>query len=259
MRSNLIYLFIITFLGIIGCSSSFVVKSDPIEAEVYIVKTFQEPVEENKNSSIHKSIETNQNGLDQEKDLKDKKLIGKTPLDIPMSELKNNFGEDVTSGEFFTISIEKKGYLSEIFKVPASRFGTMLTSLDIKLKKSEKEIELKLARKIIEQLFLAQKFALLQQYERAHIELDKILLDYPEFARAMTMRASIYFAQKNYLESLKWYDEALKIDPNLEDAVRMMAKVKVLQNGGRLPTGEKEINKLNSQKQPMGQDKGQGP
>ena len=104
----------------------------------------------------------------------------------------------------------------------------------MKLKQGEGPKEERLAKDVLDHLFLAQKLALSAQYERAQIEIDHILTDFPGFPRALSMRASIYFAQKNYTESLRWYEEALKSDPQMEDAVKMAAKVRVLA-GGRVP------------------------
>ena len=193
-------------IGLSGCSSLFTVTSDPTDADVY----YQDP-----NSG-------------------EKKAIGKTPLKMTMSEFKKAIGDSASSGQFFAITVEKKNYIARSFSIPATRFGTMVTSLDAKLKNGEAPKEARLAKDILDHIFLAQRLALSAQYERAQIELDKILADFPEFPRALTMRASIYFAQKNYAESLKWYEQALKADPQMEDAVKMAGKVRELA-AGRVP------------------------
>jgi tetratricopeptide (TPR) repeat protein len=194
----------ILFFGMTACASKFIVKSEPQQADVYIL---------------------NAKG--------DKKIIGKTPLEIPADQVKKNFPEAV-AGQFLTVIVEKQGFESQRLNIPATRFGALVTSLDVKLKQGETQAELKIAKDILDRLFLAQKFALTNQFERAHIEIDKILTPFPNFARALSMRASIYYAQKNYQESLKWYEEALKNDPQMEEAVKMTAKVRTLLG---LPTG----------------------
>ena len=188
-----------------GCSSVFEVKSDPQQADVFV----------------------------QDRKSGDKKPIGKTPLALPKTELRRTVG-DVKPGEFITIVVEKQGFIPQSFNVPATGFGAMGTLLDVKLKEGNNEREARIAKDILDRLFLAQKFALSQQFERAHMELDKIVEQFPTFTRALSMRASIYYAQKNYAESLRWYEEALKLDPQMDDAVRMAAKVRGLV-GGRLP------------------------
>jgi tetratricopeptide (TPR) repeat protein len=201
---------------LIACSTpSFVVKSEPLQADVFI-----------------QDVKTG-----------DKKLIGKTPLQMPIPEVKKIAGDSLTSGEFFTVSVEKTGFISQSFNVPATRYGTTLSQLDVKLKEGTVPKELRLAKEILDHLFVAQKFAVAQQFERAQIELDKILAPFPDFARALSMRASIYYAQKNYPESLKWYEEALKANPEMDEAVKMVAKVKTLQSGRTPASSTSEATK----------------
>jgi len=199
-------------LELSSCSttSTFNVKSDPLQADVY----FKLP----------------KNG--------EKKTLGKTPIQMPMAELKQTLGDELAAGQYFTLIIEKQGFKSETVMIPASRFGTMMTDIEVSLKKGNDDQEEKLAKDVLNRLFLAQKFALTQQFERAQIELDKILVDYPKFSRAMSMRASIFYVQKNYQESLKWYEEALKVDPQMDEAVKMTAKVRSAL-GGRLPAEDR--------------------
>jgi tetratricopeptide (TPR) repeat protein len=201
---TLIFILLGTAFTLCGCGGSvFRVKSEPLQADV----TFKDP----------KTGE--------------QKTLGKTPFEMPTAELRNQLGDAVGTGEFFTIQVEKSGFIPQSFSVPVSRFGTMLTSLDVTLKEGKGPEEERTAKEILDHLFLAQKLALAQQYERSQIELDKILSQFPKFARALSMRASIYFAQRNFSESLKWYEEALKVDPQMEDAVKMIAKAKALQDG----------------------------
>ncbi|MBC7741386.1 MAG: hypothetical protein H7061_04260 [Bdellovibrionaceae bacterium] len=191
-----------------GCASStFKVNSDPLQADVFVVNP--------------KTGE--------------RKIIGKTPINMPNEEFRNLIGEDVSSGEFYTVVIEKPGFGTQSFSLPASKFGTLVTNLDVKLKQGGVEKELRIAQEILDHLFLAQKFANLAQFERAHIEIDKVLSPFPTFARALSMRASIYFAQKNFSESLKWYEETVKSDSQAEEAVKMIGKVKDI-IAGKNPT-----------------------
>jgi len=181
-----------------GCSSKFVVKSEPPEANVYFVDA--------------KSGE--------------KKSIGKTPLEMPADDVKKAVENMPSPGEFYTVLVEKNGYETQTFSLPTAQYTTLVTSLDVKLKEGVVQKELKLAKTILDQLFLAQKFALKNQFERAHIEIDKVIEQFPSFSRALTMRASIYFAQKNYSESLRWFEEALKVEPTLDEAIKMAAKLR---------------------------------
>jgi tetratricopeptide (TPR) repeat protein len=199
-----------TLLFCWGCASVFVVKSDPLQSDVFVI----------------------------DRKSGDKKPLGKTPFEMRFSDLRQTVGDETLAGEYFTLSVEKQGYAPEQVLVPASRFGTLVTTLDVKLKEGTGPKEERVAKTLLNHLFLAQKFAKSGQYERAQIELDKILTEAPDFPRALSMRGTIYYLQKNYTESLKWYEEALKVDPQMEDTVQMTAKVRTLQSGGRLPANE---------------------
>lgn len=159
---------------------------------------------------------------------KERKVIGKTPLEIPTSDLDKYIGDALQPGQFFTLQVSKPGFETQSFNLPSTKYGTTLTQIDVKLKSGETEKELKTAQDLVKQLFLAQKFALSKQFERSLIELDRILLQYPSFARALSMKGSIMMAQQKYDESLKWYEEALKIDPQMEETVKLAAKAREL-------------------------------
>ncbi|MBC7754028.1 MAG: tetratricopeptide repeat protein [Moraxellaceae bacterium] len=203
---------ILAFFLFHGCGSTpvFNVKSDPLQADVFYVP----------------------------KDTGEKKPLGKTPLSMPVEDLKDKM-KDINSGEFFTLSIEKEGYVSQTFVIPATQFGSSILELDVKMKLGQIAEEKKKAKEILDGVFLAQKFALSQQFERAQIELDKILVQFPDFSNAMSMRGAIFFAQKKYDESAKWYEKALKADPKMEEVVKILAKIKSIQSGERQPANDK--------------------
>lgn len=185
-------------LCLAGCASVLAVKSEPLQADVFVLDS--------------------KTG--------DRKSLGKTPIEMPMLTFREVAGANINSGQYFTLLVEKQGFVSERLQIPASRFGTLVTALNVKLKQGNSAKEERAAREVLDHLFLAQKFAVSRQYERAQIELDRILADFPGFPRALSMRASIYYMQKNYTESLKWYEEALKVDPQMEDAILMSAKIR---------------------------------
>ncbi len=188
-----------------NCSSQMKVKSDPVQADIFVLDS--------------KTGE--------------KKPLGKTPLELPALTVKETAGDSLSSGEYFTLLVEKQGYVSEKLLVPSTHFGTLVTSIDVKLKQGNAPKEERLAKDILDRLFLAQNLAQNREYERAQLELDKILTDSPQFARALSMRASIYYIQKNYQDSLKWYQKALDADPQMQEAIRMTAKIHTLLNDGK--------------------------
>ncbi len=198
----------------------FSVKSDPLQADIFF---------------LTKSGE--------------KKPLGKTPLEMPVAELRKTIGEEYNSAEFFTVLVEKPGFAPESYSIPVTRFGTMLTALDVKLKASAVEKEAGMAKDILNHFFLAQKLANTQQFERAQIEIDKILALVPTFPRALSMRAAIFYAQKNYADSVKWYDEAIKADPQAEDTIKLAARVRALKEG-RDPASSTKDSPASKDKKP---------
>ncbi len=243
LKQNLSAVFL-TNIGIgallCGCAANtFTVTSDPPQADVYVqapgLSTSQVPL------AAGQPVDPNAAATPSER-----KAIGKTPFTIPMSEFKAVVGDGVSPGQYFPLIVERPGFLPETLLIPGTRFGTYVTAINVKLRPEPANIskdepkgkrDEKTARAIIDHLFLAQKFAITQQFERAHIELDKIINEFPTFPRALSMRASIYFAQKNWAESLRWYEEALKADPQMDDAVKMAAKIRAIQSG-RMPAAD---------------------
>lgn len=212
-KQGLIFIGLALFLS--GCSSVMKVTADQTETSIYV----------------------------QRDSLPERKLIGKTPLEVPPEEFIELIGGPANPGELIIFDFEKTGFIPERIQVPSQRFGMLVTEISAKLKPDvdaqKKQENLKTASDLINRLFLAQKFALSQQYERALMEIDRILEQYPTFARAISMKGSVYFAQKNYPESLKWYEEALKVDPQMDETIKMTAKVREM-IAGRQPAGSKK-------------------
>ena len=192
---------IAAFLLLAGCGSApvFTVVSEPEAATVYVMDA--------------------QSG--------DKKKIGETPIEKEEDALKKEVGTLGKGGEFVELIVEKEGFQSKKMLLPLSSSGSLRSSLKVTLKSDEAgEKKLDTVKNILDQLFLAQKFARLKQFERALIEIDKVLDEYPEFARALSMKGSIYFASGDFKSSMEWYDKAIEVDPEFTHAVEMSAKVR---------------------------------
>jgi len=205
---------------LVCCSSEkFILKSEPLAADVFVV-----------DQTTH-----------------EKKEVGKTPIDMPLADLRKAMGPKFSSGEFLTLSVEKAGFLPETLSIPVSQFGTSVTKIEVKMKNGTVKKESRTAKEVLQSLFVAQKFAVQQQYERAQIEIDKALAVFPDLSEALAMKGAIYYAQKNYGESLKWYEEALRADPQSEEAIKMVSKVRGIQGlpaaSGTLTQGTTEESK----------------
>lgn len=187
-------LFILTLTS--GCGSSLVVRSEPGDARVSIMQAGS----------------------------RDAKEIGKTPVEITDKAISEIIKIDPNSGDYYELVIAKEGYEPEQLMVPAARFVPMTTYIDVKLRSGSSEM--RLASQMVQLLLNAQKFAQKAEYERAQVELDKALEIDPKFARAMTMRGSIYYLQSRYQDALTWYEKALSVDSKTEEAVRMISEIK---------------------------------
>lgn len=180
-----------------GCmTSKIVVKSEPSESNVFIRPSGVE----------------------------EKSPIGKTPVTMSFSELEQKIKISPSSGEFFELVVEKEGYQSERLLIPSPRMGHVETIVLAKLKSGENEG--KVASRLLQHLFNAQKLANEREFERAQMELDKAFAIDEKFTRAMSLRGSIFFIQQKYDESLKWFQKALNIDPQFEDAIKMISQIK---------------------------------
>ncbi len=175
----------------------------------------------------------------------EEKLIGKTPLLKKRKELKEILKDQAAPGALVNVIIKKDGYKTKDILLPLNAGGSLGTALNLTLTEGRSSTdEMKTAQQIVEQLFLAQQFARTNQLERAAIEIEKILVKFPKFDRAMTMKAAILYAQGEFKESLKWYENAVDVNPELKNAVKMAGKIRqTLKIPARRPAAKKEEDK----------------
>jgi Flp pilus assembly protein TadD len=153
-----------------------------------------------------------------------RELIGKTPLTMTMKEFQDKAKIDPSNGELVEVDIEKKDFTTQKMLIPATRFGHISTTILSKLEPGNPETAQ--ANRLLQHLFNAQKFANDAEFERAEIELDKALEIDATFTRALSLRGSIYFIQKKYDESARWFEKALAVDPQFEDSIKMINQIK---------------------------------
>ena len=191
------FIFVISIL-IQGCSTSLLVRSDPQDFEVYSI-----------------SPETGE-----------KKLIGKTPIEITSSDFKTLASAGAMSGNLVELVLEKPGYLSSRYLVPLPRLTFSKSVLVAKPPEATNAKVGSAAQEIVQYLYNSQKLINVKEYERAQIEIDKILKLEPNFPRALSLRGTVYFLQKNYPESLKWFEQALTYEPRMDDSLKMIAELR---------------------------------
>ncbi len=152
-----------------------------------------------------------------------KKSLGKTPLEIKYSELYEKAGFTPSNGEFLSITLEGKDYDVEKLLLPPAPYGLTSSQMFVKLTPLK---DVSQAKEILQKLHIAQKFAQAAQFERALVEIDKVLEVDPKFIRALSLKGSVYYLQKNFDEALKWFEKALSLDGSFEEAIKMITKIK---------------------------------
>ncbi len=194
-------------LLISGCSTALKVATQPEQASVFLI--------------------ANETG--------EKRKLGVTPFELKNEELKEAFSGAGAPGDFVSIVVEKDEYQTRNLWLPLSSAGVIASNIELQLKKDDKKVvELKTAKEVLDKMFLAQRFARTNQFERALTEIDKVIESFPQLGRALSMKASILYAKGDFKDSLDWYEKALAADPELKDAVEMAALVR---QRLRLPAG----------------------
>jgi tetratricopeptide (TPR) repeat protein len=187
--------FVFFIFASLGCSTKLKVQSEPTDAEVFVSQQYST----------------------------EKKSLGKTPLEISYAELNEKSGGPPKAGEFLVLSFEAKDFEAEKILLPAAPFGATDSNVSVRMVASK---DANRAKNILDRLHNAQKFAQSSQFERAHIETDKVLEIDPNFLRALSMKGSIYYLQKQYEEALKWFEKALAADNSFEEAAKMISKIR---------------------------------
>ncbi len=158
---------------------------------------------------------------------REKKSLGQTPVIKTKKEIEELLDVDLNSGEVINIVFEKDGYRKKELWIPSVAGGNLGFDIEVSLQQglSSKD-ETKTADQIIGKLFLAQNYARTQQFERAVLEIDKLLEDYPTLTRALTMKGAILYANNTLKESLETYEKALSLDPEIKSALEMSSKIR---------------------------------
>lgn len=199
------WILLLICMYVVGCGSTLVITSDPSDAKVYLKKP----------------------------GATDRVELGVTPLEIRTSEVQEKADISNNSNEYRELIVVKDGYGSQNLFLPPTRFTTLKTQIFAKLDKTP-DSEVAKGEQMVQHLFNAQKFAQKTDFEKAHLELEKSLAISPDFVRAISMKATVYYLEGKYAESLVWYEKALQLEPEYEEAVKMISAVrnKLGQGGG---------------------------
>jgi len=157
----------------------------------------------------------------------EKKSLGVTPITKTKDEINELLGSELPSGGMINLLFEKEGFVKKEVWLPSAAGGDLGVDISVKLSEGvSSQEEMKTANDIINKLFLAQGYARTQQYERALIEIDKVLEVFPEFDRALTMKGAVLYGQGSFKTSLEAYEKALNSNPELRNALDMSAKIR---------------------------------
>lgn len=157
----------------------------------------------------------------------ERKSLGITPITKTKDEINELLDNQLPSGGMINLVFEKDGYTNKEVWIPSAAGGDLGIDVSVSLTEGKSSAEeMKVANDIIGKLFLAQSFARTQQFERALIEIDKVLEVFPEFDRALTMKGAVLYGQGSFKTSLEAYEKALELNPELRSALDMSAKIR---------------------------------
>lgn len=211
MAWNRFIALVLTSLVLGACSSRVVLRSDPPEAMIWLP-------DENAGGN---------------------RPLGRTPLDLSASQITKTLAASSRVSDFFELVVTKEGYQTEHYFLPVESLSSSELGLLVKLMPDHGQE--RLAKVMIERLFYVQKLARKGEFKAAHATIDKVLKLWPMFPRALMMKASIFYVQRNYEDSLKWYERALLTESGSDEAARMMLELRKRLGkpiGGRAPIKE---------------------
>lgn len=177
-----------------ACASKLVISSQPAEAEVYA-----------RNEKTGANV-----------------FIGKTPIAKALNEFQDKLDTGAIDGSFFLLEFKKPDYVTKEVVLPASRWNTLETHLHVELEKDKGQA----SHLLIQHLLNAQSFMSKGLVDRAKLEVDRALKLDPKFAWGYIMSGQIQYISRNFNDSLLAFEKAIEIDPENEQALKMLTRVR---------------------------------
>ncbi len=184
---KLLILFAMLMVSIPVFAGDLTIKSNPIEAEVFV----RNPAENEEH------------------------FLGKTSYKIKLDELVNNY----TKSSSFVLTIKKDGFDS--YRVLAAKTGNNDIVLNVNLDISKNIKMTKRIDKLVTELFDIQRLVRAKNYDDAIKNVDKLEKDYSQFSTVYEIKAGALYLKKNYKQALSFYRKAFNINPDNLDAYRM--------------------------------------
>lgn len=146
---------------------------------------------------------------------KERVKIGKTPLEIGMSDIVTNFAKS----SVFIVEIEKDGF--EPYRVLLTRTGSNDIEMNVNLDISKNIKIIKDLDFLMTQLFDVQRQIRSKDYVNAIRKLDILEKDFPHYSIIYELKGSAYYLTKDFNKALNFYRKAFSINPDNRDAYIM--------------------------------------
>jgi PEGA domain len=140
------------------------------------------------------------------------KLVGKTPLNIPMKDLPEEGNLQ------FNFVKENYGEIKTI--VPGPRIATLGEDIVVRIPKQENTTEL-INRRMAEILH-AHDLAIHNHISESLESIDRIISEDPKLVSAQLLKATVMFLGKNYSGAEDQYEKVLEMDPSSKEATQMI-------------------------------------
>lgn len=172
-----------------ACGHALIVESDPDGADVYLADS---------SGAVARRL-------------------GSTPLKLDFNEFMPGSG-----GAF--LYVQKQGFERQSTFITSGSFGGRKEILRFRLSKGVTGGAL--ATRLVKYVRNAQKMVEKMQLSEAHSEIDKALELEPNFVFGLSFKAGLYFIAKNYDEAEKLYKKVLDLDPDYDEGLQMLARIK---------------------------------
>lgn len=156
----------------------------------------------------------------------DRKLMGKTPLEINVDQAHEMVQVLPSSREYVRLIAEYKDHDTKELLIPIGTFGVIDTSVRIKLDPSKPKSDN--SRLVVQYLVNAQELINRGDFDRADLEIEKAIQLEGLNPWAFSMRGHIYLLKKDYKKSLAAFEKAIEVDPSNEILLEKIVKTRNL-------------------------------
>jgi len=154
------------------------------------------------------------------------KEIGQTPLSIKASQIEENLNG---SGPV-TVIFQKNGYKEK--EILLSDISQLNQSVKVNLDPMSSLEDPSLVNAQIEAIFELQRLIRVKKFDEALIIISKLKTDAPHLSAPYEMEGGIFFVKGKLAESLDSYRNAVRLNPQSVEAIRMRDMIASQSLGG---------------------------